>query len=55
MVGLRFTGLLGILLEAKLSGLIPAAKPILDTVIEKAGFWVGREVYAKFLQQAGES
>jgi predicted nucleic acid-binding protein len=53
-LGLRYIGLLGILVEAKHKSLVSAIKPILDDLIEKAGFWVGQELYDRVLQAAGE-
>lgn len=53
-LGLRFIGLLGILIEAKHKDLVPATKPILDQLLEKAGFWVAQELYDRVLQSAGE-
>ena len=52
--GLRFIGLLGVLIEAKQQGLIPTVKPILDDLIVQAGFWVSQALYARVLQAAGE-
>lgn len=53
-LGLRFTGLLGLLIEAKHRGFIVAVKPVLDALTTKAGFWVSRDLYARALQAAGE-
>lgn len=39
-VGLKFTGLLGVLIEAKHKELITKIKPLLDGLIVKAGFWI---------------
>jgi hypothetical protein len=39
-LGLRRIGVLGLLVEAKRRGLIPFVKPILDSLLTKAGFWV---------------
>jgi predicted nucleic acid-binding protein len=52
--GLRFVGLLGVLIEAKHKGCIMAVKPILDDLVTKAGFWVSQPLYARMLQAAGE-
>ena len=52
--GLRFIGLLGCLVEAKKMGLVSAVQPIVDDLIEKAGFWIGRPLYERVLQAAGE-
>jgi len=53
-LGLRFVGLLGILVEAKHKGLIKAVKPILDSLITKAGFWLGNRLYTRILETVGE-
>jgi predicted nucleic acid-binding protein len=53
-LGLRVIGLLGVLIEAKHRGMIPAVKPILDDLKAKAGFWVSQQLYARVLQAAGE-
>jgi uncharacterized protein len=52
-LGLKFIGLLGMLVEAKRKGFI-VVKPILDDMIAKAGFWVDSQLYARVLQEAGE-
>ncbi len=52
--GLNYIGLLGILIEAKCKGFIPLVKPILDELVEKAGFWVSNKLYSSVLKSAGE-
>ena len=52
--GLRFTGQLGVLIEAKQKGHLQAVKPVLDDLVTKAGFWVSPQLYARVLQTAGE-
>lgn len=52
--GLKFIGLLGMLIEAKRRGLVPAVKPVLDDLIVKAGFWLDNRLYMRVLQEAGE-
>jgi hypothetical protein len=52
--GLKFTGILGVLTEAKSKGLIPAVKPIMDDLRLKAGFWISESLYQRVLQAAGE-
>ena len=52
--GLRFIGLLGCLVEAKNRELVSAVRPIVDDLIEKASFWIGRPLYERVLQAAGE-
>ncbi len=53
-LGLKVIGLLGVLMEAKHHGLVPVVKPILHSLIEKAGFWVTRDLYDRRLLAAGE-
>lgn len=52
--GLKFIGLMGMLIEAKRKGHVPAVKPILDDLIATAGFWADNRLYARVLQEAGE-
>ncbi len=51
---LQFIGLLGVLIEAKQKGCLPAVKLVLDDLVAKAGFWVSQQLYACVLQTAGE-
>lgn len=53
-LGLKFIGLLGVIIEAKHRGLVSTVKPILDSLIAKAGFWITGDLYARVLQAAGE-
>ena len=52
--GLKLRGLLGILISAKQQGLIPVLKPILDRLINQAGFRVSQALYDRTLQEVGE-
>ncbi|NJL09743.1 MAG: DUF3368 domain-containing protein [Calothrix sp. SM1_7_51] len=52
-LGLRVTGILGILLAAKQQGLIPLIQPLLDDLIAN-GFWIREQLYAELLQLSGE-
>ncbi|MUG93319.1 DUF3368 domain-containing protein [Scytonema sp. UIC 10036] len=54
-LGLRITGLLGVLIEAKQKGLIVAVKPVMDGLIAIAGFRVADALYTHILQIVGES
>lgn len=54
-LNIQYTGILGILLEAKGQGLIPSVKPLLDALIKQAGFWVAQPLYLRVLDMAGES
>lgn len=53
-LGLKFIGLLGVLIEARGKRLIPAVKPVLDNLITQAGFWVNDQLYAQVLQVVGQ-
>ena len=52
--GLKITGILGIMRTAKMLGLIPKMKPILDDLVQQAGFWVDQVLYEQVLRDVGE-
>jgi hypothetical protein len=52
--GVRTTGLLGVLLQAKADGLLDKVRPVLDELIELAGFRISEPVRAECLRLAGE-
>ncbi len=51
---LHYTGILGVLVEAKSRGLIAEVKPLLDTLISEAGFWVAEALYNSVLRLVNE-
>jgi predicted nucleic acid-binding protein len=53
-MGVRVTGVVGVLLEAKQHGLVAAVKPILDAMSATVGFRLSRRFYDAALQSAGE-
>jgi hypothetical protein len=53
-LGLRYTGLIGVLIEAKYKGLISKIKPHLDALRDVAGFRVSDALYRRVLQDEGE-
>ncbi|MBO1346171.1 MAG: DUF3368 domain-containing protein [Hormoscilla sp. GUM202] len=53
-LNLRYTGILGILVEAKSQGLIAQVKPLLDALIDQAGFWVAEALYNSVLRLVDE-
>ena len=53
-LNLRYTGILGILVEAKGKGLIAEVRPLLDALINEAGFWVTEPLYNSVLQLVNE-
>jgi hypothetical protein len=52
---IKIRGILGILVNAKSQGLILTVKPLLDSLIDEAGFRVSQALYDRILQEAGES
>ena len=54
-LGLRVTGVLGVLVEAKHQRLLPAVRPVLDALRHQAGFWIGDDLYRRVLDLAGEA
>ncbi|PIY08386.1 MAG: DUF3368 domain-containing protein [Flexibacter sp. CG_4_10_14_3_um_filter_32_15] len=52
--GLRITGLLGVLIEAKKQNLIPILKPLLDKLIYEIGFRISPKLYQDILKRVGE-
>ncbi len=52
--GLQVAGLLGVLAEAKARGLISRCRPLLDEMINVAGFWIGDDLRTRYLQGLNE-
>ncbi len=44
-LGLKITGVLGILVAAKRNNLIQEVKPLLDILIDRVGFWIDERLY----------
>lgn len=53
-LGLRITGVLGILLAAKRQELITAVQPVMDDLATQAGFRISSQLYVDVLNVAGE-
>ncbi len=53
-LNLQYTGILGILVEAKSQGLIAEVKPLLNALINEAGFWIAEPLRNSVLQLANE-
>lgn len=53
-LGLKVTGILGVLLIAKQQGLIPLVQPVIDSLINQAGFRVSPALYQAILTAAQE-
>ncbi|GAP97090.1 DUF3368 domain-containing protein [Leptolyngbya sp. NIES-2104] len=54
-LGVRITGLLGILVEAKQKNLISAVKPLMDALIDTSEFRVSSALYSQILEIVGEA
>ena len=54
-LGLHVSGLLGVLIEGKQRQLVPALKPILDTLAANARFWIARRLRELVLRSVGET
>ncbi|MEJ1933615.1 DUF3368 domain-containing protein [Nostoc sp. NIES-2111] len=54
-LGLRITGLLGILVEAKYQNLIVAVKPLMDSLIVTSEFRVSSALYNQILEMVDEA
>ncbi|MEA5551968.1 DUF3368 domain-containing protein [Anabaena cylindrica UHCC 0172] len=53
-LGIRITGLLGVLLEGKKRDFIVSVKPLMDKLIENSTFWISPLLYDKILLLAQE-
>ena len=53
-LGLRYSGLIGVLIEAKKKGLFRSIKPQIDKLREVAGFRISKELYLRVLKDEGE-
>jgi predicted nucleic acid-binding protein len=54
-VGLKLTGVLGLLLDAKRQGLISAVGPLMDRLVNEINFFIAPSLRSTVLQLAGES
>ena len=54
-LGLSIIGILGILVTAKQRGLIPIVQPVMDALIERAGFRVSDRLYQRVLVLSNEA
>jgi len=53
-LNLQYTGILGILVGAKSQGLIAEVKPLLNALINEAGFWIAEPLRNSVLQLVDE-
>ncbi len=54
LAGLKIIGLLGTLIEAKKRNLIEAVKPLMEDLVDKAGFKIHPILYQRVLKISGE-
>ena len=54
LYGIEKTGVIGILMRAKLEGKISLLRPVLDELRNKAGFWIKDSLYEGALKAVGE-
>lgn len=53
-LGVAVTGLIGVLIEAKRLGVIPAVRPGLDALRDRAGFRIRQALYDRVLRDVSE-
>ena len=53
-LGLKATGVLGILLRARREGRLPSLQKAMDELRERAGFRIGAGLYADLIRESGE-
>lgn len=54
-LGLKVTGILGILLRARHEGRLPSMQKVMDQLRDRAGFRIGAELYADLMRKSGEN
>jgi len=54
-LGLRYIGVIGILVQAKHKGLIDRIEPLLQALRDRAGFRISDELYVRVLEDEGEA
>jgi predicted nucleic acid-binding protein len=52
--GLQTVGLIGVLIKAKQQQIVSDVRPILAELKDNAGFWLGRDLENKILEELGE-
>lgn len=54
-LGLRYVGLVGVLVEAKSKALVREIRPLLDALRDIAGFRLSEDLYSRVLKDQGEN
>lgn len=52
-IGIKVTGTVGVIIKAKLSGIIPSVKPYIENM-RKAGFYINKELKKQIVKESGE-
>ncbi len=52
--GITYIGVLGMIIDAKRTGLLPEIEPLLNELVFNAGFHIDKSLYSYVLQLAGE-
>lgn len=52
-IGIRVTGTIGVIIKAKLCGIIPSVKPYIENM-QKAGFYIDEKLVKQICKEAGE-
>lgn len=53
-LGLKVTGVLGILLRARREGKLPSLRRAMEELQQEAGFRIGADLFAELLKESGE-
>jgi predicted nucleic acid-binding protein len=53
--GLKMSGVVGILIRAKLAGKVTSLRNELENLRNDGGFWIGNDVYNRALNAVGEN
>ena len=54
-LGLRVSGLIGVLIEGKRRNLVPALRPLLDRLVTGARFWLADRLRERVVRSVGET
>ena len=54
-LGVKPTGVIGVLIVAKRRGVLPKVRPLLDALRNEAGFRISERLYARVLEDTGEA
>ena len=55
LLGLRVSGLIGVLIEEKRRNLVPVVRPLLDHLVTGAKFWLADRLRERVLRSVGET